>query len=903
MNSPHTHSSDEVLRDLQSGRGGLSSAEAAERLARHGPNELRERAAVPAWKMLLGQFTEPVILILVAAAGLSFVLGNWTEGGAILAIVLMFGVLGFLQERRAEQAIAHLKRLACPEVYVRRDGALRTMPARELVPGDVVRLEAGHAVPADLRLLDCVQCAIDESVLTGESEAARKTDAALGAGAEGREIPVADRTNLAWMGTMVAHGRAEGVVVATGMETELGKIAGLIQEMDEGRTPLQKKLATAGKHIAWAGTAAAAAVFAIGMGGGSGWGTSLLTAVSLLVAVVPEGLPAVLTATLALGSRRMLRRNALIRRLPAVETLGSVTVICTDKTGTLTENRMTVTRLVTAGGCVEPGPEGAVPDAHGEVLPLLYAAALCNDSHVAPAGEGPSAGGQPVLLGLPTETALLAAALRGGVPCGGPEGVRPRLGEHPFSSARKRMATLHEGGAPLPAVMDAPAVAAVKGAPEGILPLCLRMVAGGRIVPMDDAARERFRRENADMARGGLRVLALAFRPLPDSEAARKMAAAAVERELVFCGLAGLMDPPRAAVAGALASSHRAGIRTVMITGDHPLTAGAIARTLDLAGGGKEPVTATGADLAAMDDAALAEAAARTDVYARTTPEDKLRIVAALQSRGEIVAMTGDGVNDAPALKKADIGVAMGRGGTDVAKDSSKMVLLDDNYATLVAAVEEGRVLYDDLVRFLRYSFGGNLAKTLVMLLAPVVGLGAIALQPLHLLWLNLMTDGLLGLGIGLEAGEADVMRRPPRDPAAPVFDRRTVWHVAWVGVLVCAGALAAAVWSRRTAGAEGPWQSVLFAAIGFGQIGQAWGLRAWTGRAFRFAPNPTLAWMTLLALAMQLGVLYVPAVARAFSLSAPGAGALAATAGFGVAVFLVLHAARALGARHGKAP
>ena len=896
MNNPHAQSGDEVLRDLDSGRGGLSSAEAAGRLARHGPNELRETAARPVWKMLLAQFTEPMILILVAAAGLSFVLQNWTEGAAILAIVLMFGILGFLQEQRAERAIAHLKRLACPTVYVRRDGTLRTVPARELVPGDVVRLEAGHAVPADLRLLECVQCAIDESVLTGESEAAGKSAERLVAeGADAAAIPLGDRVNLAWMGTMVAHGHAEGVVVATGMDTELGKIAGLIQEMDEGRTPLQKKLATAGKHIAWAGIAAGAAVFGIGMAGGSGLAQSLLTAVSLLVAVVPEGLPAVLTATLALGSRRMLRRNALIRRLPAVETLGSVTVICTDKTGTLTENRMAVTRLVTAGRSLDLSAEQP-PAADGGLLPLLYVAALCNDSQVAPAAEGK----EPSLLGLPTETALLAAAMRFGVDR--PEILPSRIGEHPFTSSRKRMTTLHRGGAPLPGIMDAPAVAAVKGAPEGILPLCSRMVADGRVVPMADADRERFRRENAEMAGRGLRVLALAFRPMPDADAARAMTAEALENGLVFCGLAGLMDPPRAAVAGALAASHRAGIRTVMITGDHPLTAEAIARNLDLAGG-RAPVVATGADLAAMDADALAEAAVRTDVYARTSPEDKLRIVTALQSRGEIVAMTGDGVNDAPALKKADIGVAMGRGGTDVAKDSSKMVLLDDNYATLVAAVEEGRVLYDDLVRFLRYSFGGNLAKTLVMLVAPALGLGAIALQPLHLLWLNLMTDGLMGLGIGLEAGEADVMRRPPRNPAAPVFDRPTLLHVAWVGLLICAGSLALALWSRMVAGADGPWQSVLFAAIGFGQIGQAWGLRAYTGRIFRFASNPTLWGMTLLALAMQLAVLYIPAAARTFGLAPLGVVPLAATAGFGVAVFLLLHGVRAVSARRGAAP
>ena len=871
MNTPHTMPADAVLAALRSRPGGLSSAEAAERLAVNGPNELRGAASVPAWKMLLGQFAEPMILILVAAAVLSLAMRNWTEGIAILAIVLMFGILGFLQERRAEQAMAALKRLACPTVRVRRDGGIAELPARDLVPGDVVLLEPGHAVPADLRFLDCTQCAIDESLLTGESEAARKSIDPLPA-----EPPLApaDRTNQAWMGTMVVRGRAEGVVVGTGMDTELGRIAGLIRDMDDTRTPLQRKLAQAGKHIAWVGAAAGAVVFVIGLLGGSGLATSLLTAVSLLVAVVPEGLPAVLTATLALGGRRMLRRQALIRRLPAVETLGSVTVICTDKTGTLTENRMRVMRIATASR--DAAPEEA-PDA--ESGPLFHVAALCNDAK--PAAEGAGR-----LVGLPTETALLEAAMRHGI---ARDSLPARVAEHPFDSSRKRMATVHRGGTLFP---DTPLVAAVKGAPDGVLPLCSRVLSGGRAVPLDDALRDRFRKAHAAMARDGLRVLGLAFRPLPADAAG--WTADAVERDLVFCGLAGLMDPPRAEVAEALAAGHRAGIRTVMITGDHPLTAEAIARGLDLPGDGRPPVVATGADIAALSPDALADAASRTDVYARTTPEDKLRIVTALQARGEIVAMTGDGVNDAPALKKADIGVAMGRTGTDVAREASKMALLDDNYATLVAAVEEGRTIYDDLIRFLRYSFGGNLAKTLAMLLAPVAGLGAIALLPLHLLWLNLMTDGLLGLGIGLEAGEADVMRRPPRRPDAPVFDRATLWHVTWVGVAIAAGAMALALWSRR---AGGPWQSVLFAAIGFGQIGQAWGLRSWTGRPFRFAPNPTLAAMTLLALVMQLVVLYVPVVANAFHLAPLAKEPLAATALFGLAVFVLLRAARAIDA------
>ncbi len=892
MISPHLQPAAEVLTALRSARNGLSAAEAAARLAAHGPNELQETISRPAWKMLLAQFGEPMILILVAAAALSLALGDYVEAIAILAIVVLFGVLGFIQEYRAEKAMAALKQLASPTVRVRRDGTLREIPARELVPGDIVRLEAGNIVPADLRLLECANLQVMEAALTGESEAVAKQIGALA----DADLPLGDRKNLAFLGTVVAHGRGEGVVVATGMRTELGRIAGLIQRIDESRTPLQRKLAQVGKHLSLAGLGAAFAILAIGLLRGERFTDMLLTAVSLLVAVVPEGLPAVITATLALGARRMLKRHALIRKLPAVETLGSVTVICTDKTGTLTENRMTVTRLHTLHRDVfldsEPAaPAFPAPADAPELLPLLLAAALCNDGHLVFEESG-----RPLRrIGDPTETALLAAAERFGIVTQSLREELPRIAEFPFDSDRKRMATLHRGDTgdyPLPAAMAAAVLAAVKGSPDGLARLATRVLDEGRIVPLTDDMRRKFQADHERMASEGIRVLGVAFRTFAAPPPAQAKAAE-IESDLVFCGLAGMLDPPRAAVRAAIASSHAAGIRTVMITGDHPLTAVAIARNLRLAPGGEDPDVLTGADLAALSAEKLAARAGHVSVYARVSPEDKLRIVAALQRRGQIVAMTGDGVNDSPALKRAEIGVAMGIAGTDVAKEASKMVLLDDNFATIVAAVEEGRTIFDNLVRFLKFSFGGNLGKVLVMMLAPLAGIGAMALRPLHLLWLNLLTDGLMGLGLGLEPPEPDVMDRPPRPPAAPVFDRAAILHVSWMGGFICAAALLlAGVWHQYGFG-NGEWQTVLFSAIGFAQVGQAWGLRALTEKPFRFGRNRALAGLTFLTLALQLVVVYVPGLARAFRLSPLSPAGLAATAALGALVFVLVHLER----------
>ncbi|MDZ7616879.1 MAG: cation-translocating P-type ATPase, partial [Patescibacteria group bacterium] len=702
-----------------------------------------------------------------------------------------------------------------------------------------------------------------------------------------------DRTNLAYMGTTVAHGRGTGVVVRTGMETELGKIAGMIQSVETVRTPLQRKMAQVGKHLSLAGVGAAAGLLVVGLLRGEPFGVMLLTAVSLLVAVVPEGLPAVITATLAFGARRMLNRHALIRRLPAVETLGAVTVICTDKTGTLTENRMTVTAIRTLHHDLLATDGALTPDAEAasETSPLLLAATLCNDAHlVAASGEEASR-----TIGDPTETALLVAAERFGVPTQSLDELLPRLAEFPFDSTRKRMTTLHRGNASndiLPRGLSGPAFAAVKGSPDGLLDLATHVLDNGRPAPLTDAARSRFHAANEEMANQGIRVLAIAVRDF-DVEPASGVRAGDIERDLVFCGLIGMMDPPREAVRAAIATSHSAGIRTIMITGDHPLTATAIANSLQLAPDQEEPKVLSGVQLAAISDADLTRQAEQTTVYARVSPEDKLRIVTALQARGHVVAMTGDGVNDSPALRRAEIGVAMGITGTDVAKEASAMVLLDDNFATIVAAVEEGRTIYDNLVRFIKYSFGGNLGKVLVMLLAPLAGIGVMALRPLHLLWLNLLTDGLMGLGLGLEPAEKDVMTRPPRKPDAAILDREAIVHVSWMGALICAASLALAGAWHHWGLYNDEWQTVLFSAIGFAQIGQAWGLRSLRARPFRFGRNRAILGLTFVTLALQLGVIYIPSLAAAFSLQALSPAGLAATATLGVLTFVIVHLER----------
>lgn len=860
---------------------GLNDAEAATRLTQYGANELVERGRKSPWRILWEQFTSAMVLILLAAVVISGALGKVTETIAIAAIVLLFGLLGFVQEYRAERAMAALKKLTVPSVRVRRNGAVRTVSARELVPGDLVLLEAGNVVSADLRLIESVNLRIQEAALTGESEPVEKHSAAL----NGAQLAVGDRQNMAHMGTLVTYGRGAGLVVATGMSTELGKIATLIQSVPHEVTPLQQRLDTVGKQLAIGGVVVALLVLLIGLWRGEPLAGMFLTALSVAVAVVPEGLPAVVTVTLALGAQRMLRRNALVRKLAAVETLGSVTVICSDKTGTLTENRMTVTVIDVAGHCLElanntaphPAPSlaSAAPVDRLAAQPpsiglILVGGVLCNDAALTPDPQS----GRFQALGDPTEGALLVAAAQAGLLQGDLQTLLPRVAELPFDSERKRMTTVHH----LPAEADLPPalaflsaaptpyLAVTKGAVDGLLKISAKIWVDNQSEALDEGWQQRLQVAHERMAQNGMRVLGVAIRWLAALPTAGELAQ--VEDDLVLVGLFGMVDPPRPEVKAAVQRCKNAGIRPIMITGDHPLTARFIATELGIANEGQ---VLTGQELNKLSTAQLDQLVDKIAVYARVSPEHKLQIVEALQRKGHVVAMTGDGVNDSPALKKADIGIAMGITGTDVSKEASEMVLVDDNFTTIVAAVEEGRSIYDNIRRFVKFSIAGNLGKVLVMLLAPLAGIN-VALLPLQLLWLNLMTDGLLGLGLGMEPAEKTTMQRPPRSPQDGLLSQGLGWHILWVGTVIGLAALGVGYSYYNPADpGDNTWQTMIFTTLAFLQIGQALASRSnhesFFGQSLR--SNLPLVGLVLLTIALQLLVIYAPFLEQFFQVTA----------------------------------
>jgi len=875
-------------------QAGLTPAEAAARLAEHGPNELRDSGGRGLVGILLDQLRATMVLVLVGAAALAAALGDVKNTVAIGAIVVLFVLLGTVQEHRAEKAIAALRRLAVPEVTVVRAGRAEPLAARLLVPGDLVLLEAGDLVPADVRLTEAAGLRLQEAALTGESEAITKqVDALAGDG-----LPLGDRRNLAYMGTVVAQGRGSALVVATGMGTELGKIAGLLQQTTEGLTPLQRRLDRVGKALALAGLGVAALILALGLARGDDLRHMLLTAVSVAVAIVPEGLPAVVTITLALGAQRMLSRNALIRRLPAVETLGSVTVICSDKTGTLTENRMTVvvldvadheldlTQEVHRDGSIHARRNPGTPAASALSLAAV-GGALCNDARLVE-----DEGSAYHTLGDPTEGALVAAAAAMGYWKTALDQALPRAAEAPFDSERKRMTTLHRLGGHDPALLPGldtagrSFVAFTKGSAEGLLSLSSRIWVEGAARILDEEWRARIAAAEERLARRGMRVLGIAFRLL---DAPPALTAAALEEDLTFVGLFGMIDPPRAEVGAAVATCRAAGIVPAMITGDHPLTAQEIARQLGIAG---SEGALTGADLEDLGPEELRRAVAHTRVFARVTPEHKLRIVEALQHEGHVVAMTGDGVNDAPALRRADIGVAMGVTGTDVAKEAADMVLLDDNFATIVSAVREGRTIYDNIRRFVRFSVAGNIGKVLVMLLAPFLGT-AVPLLPLQLLWLNLLTDGLLGLGLGLEPPERAVMQRPPYSPREGIFAGRAGLRVVLTGLLIGGLALGLGTWFFY---ADRPtWQTMVFTSLAFAQVAQALAARSDTESLLTrgLRSNPAIAALAALVVALQLAVIYTPGLNGFFGVRALGPFDLAVATAAGALVLLLLEGAK----------
>lgn len=845
---------------------GLSVAEATERLERSGRNELTGQETRSPWRILWEQFTSTMALILTAAALISGLVGSLKDAATIFAIVILFALLGFFQDYRAERAIAALKKLALPLVRVRRAGQVQDLPATELVPGDMVLLEAGSVAPADCRLLEAHSLKVQEALLTGESEAVEKQTDRI----EVTELPLGDRRNLLFMGTLVSTGRAVAVVTATGMQTELGKIATLLQQVGQEWTPLQKRLDRLGKVLAVVSVAVAGLIFVVGLLRGEALKDMLLLAVSVAVAAIPEGLPAVVTITLALGAQRMLKRQALIRRLPAVETLGSVTVICSDKTGTLTQNRMTVTGLI---GCDEmlegqghalslskwarQRTEPAEVDKGQEETErlLLVIGTLCNDAVLKVEN------GEEVVLGDPTEGALLTAAAGQGIRRDELDTALPRISEIPFDSVTKRMITVHQITSPCPLPLNpcpsTGTLLAAKGALDSVLPLCDRLFVNGSFSPLSEQQRHAVQSAADDLSEQGQRVLALALRLAPTEDGAEIEPLAP---RFVLIGLLSLTDPPRQEAAAAVQRCCSAGIRPVMITGDHPLTARAIARQVGI---DDSHGALTGIELDRLTPEQFDTAVATVSVYARVAPEHKLRIVESIQRSGGVAAMTGDGVNDAPALKKADVGVAMGKVGTDVAREASDMVLLDDNFATIVAAVEEGRTIYDNIRKFVVFSVAGNTGKILAVLILPFLGMG-MPLTPLQLLWLNLLTDGLLGLGMGVERPEPDLMQRSPIAPHSQIFDGPTIRYVVLTGSLI-GGSCMLVTWLTWQGG--GPWQTVLFASLALAQVAQAMALRSFRNSFLQMGPmtNPLLLAMAASVLLLQGLAIWLPFLQRFF--------------------------------------
>ncbi len=874
MSKWHKLEIEAVLKKLGSDRTwGLTQGEVTRRLDHDGPNKLKEEPRKSPWRILWEQLVEPLVLLLVAAATVSAFLGDYKEAIAIMIIVILNAFLGFSQEYRAEKAMAALKSLAIPRVKVRREGHWYEIKASQLVQGDIVRLEDGNIVPADIRLIETANLRIQESILTGEAAAVDKSIQPL----TGKKIPLGDRINMAYMGTLVIYGRGYGVVVGTGMKTQLGKIATLLQKVQAELTPLQQRLQRLGQQLLIGSVILVGIIFILGVLQGEGLKLMFLTAVSLAVAAVPEGLPAVVTIALALGSQRMLKRGALIRKLPAVETLGSVTVICSDKTGTLTENRMTVNVLDVVGRRLnltsvlardsydldlsqqQPGLLQEQP----QLAWLLMGSALCNDACLEADRENPQLFH---VVGEPTEGALLTAAASLGLRKAELEHQFSRVGEIPFDAQRRRMTTLHQvpgdrhSWPPLLTTLwewhqnlgGMPYLAFTKGAVDSLLEICTEVWVNNQAEPLTEIWQNWIQDTNDELASQGSRVLGLAFCPHLSSHINE---GTILEQNLIFVGLMGMSDPIRLEVKEAVQTCITAGIRPVMITGDHPLTARNIARELGMTVDGH---ILTGQELSRLSGEELSERVLDTSVYARVTPKQKLRIVQAWQQQGQIVAMTGDGVNDAPALKKADIGIAMGISGTDVAKEAADMALLDDNFATIVAAVREGRIIYDNIRKFIFYMFSSNSGEIWVMLLGFFIGM-PLPLLPLQILWINLMTDGLPALALGVEPAEKHIMHRSPYPPTDNIFSRGLGWRIIWVGILMGTVSLGTGYWYRQQSNPA--WQTMIFSILTLAQMGNALAIRSERYSLWKIGlfSNLFLLLAVALTLGLQVAIIYLP--------------------------------------------
>jgi P-type Ca2+ transporter type 2C len=856
MKDPHRLNAEKVLKDLEtSPQQGLSTSGATRLLSVYGPNELIDKGKKKAWRILLAQVKEVMILVLLAAVVISAALQEYIDAIVIFIIVVLNTILGFWQEFKAENAMAALKKMTVPNVRVRRDGAERQISARELVPGDILLIEVGNVVPADARLITAANLKVQEAALTGESESVDKDSGALSDG----ELALADRKNMIYRGTVVNYGRGEAVVTGTGMQTELGKIATMLQDVEDEQTPLQRRLAKLGRSLAMA-----AGVLIIIVAGmiylqGAGVKEVFMTAISMAVAAIPEGLPAVVTIALALGAQQMLKKKALIRHLPAVETLGGVTVICSDKTGTLTQNKMTVSDVVLPDHRYSLDEAVAEHGNDDDLGLLLLTGTLCNDAVI-------DENTPNTILGDPTEGALVLAAQQVGMVQGDLQAMLPRVRELPFDSERKRMSTVHalpssSQGETLHPVLAAARhdghaehLVLTKGATDGLIEVCGRILINGVVLPLDEKRKEKILAENTAMAKNGIRVLGLAYR-LTDADGLDQPAS--YEQDLVFLGMACMLDPVRPEAIESVRLCKQAGIRPVMITGDHPLTAVAIAKTLGLT---SSDMVLTGQDLDEMTVDALSARIKEVSVFARVSPKHKMVIIDALQAQHEIVSMTGDGVNDAPALKSADIGVAMGITGTDVSKESSDMVLLDDNFATIVAAVKEGRRIYDNIRKFVRYILTGNTGEIVVMLTGPLMGM-PLPLLPIQILWINLVTDGVPAVALGFEEAERDVMKRPPHNPQEGIFARGLGWQILVMGLIIGLISVGTGYWFWDGGTGSNAWQTMVFTMLTFCQMAYALCVRKQTQSLFSqsWLSNPMLLLAIGVTLTLQLIIIYVP--------------------------------------------
>jgi Ca2+-transporting ATPase len=832
---------------------GLAAAAAGARFQKSGPNELQEKKGRGSLAIFLDQFRGLIIWVLITAALVSGFLKEWVDALAILAIIILNAVLGLIQEYRAEKSLAALRKLSSPTSKVIRGGASALVPARELVPGDLIELEAGDHIPADSRVVwHTPNFAVQEGSLTGESSPVNKTDLVLNE----EEIPLADRANIVYLGTAVVSGKARAVVVETGMQTELGRIAGLIQGITKETTPLQRKLEQFGKWIIYLCFVLVAIVFGLGVLRGGELLDMFLTSVSLAVAAIPEGLPAVVTIALALGVQRMVKRHVLIRKLPSVETLGCATVICSDKTGTLTKNEMTVRSVWTSRRSFEVTGTGYEPEgeflADGkpvrpadfpDLLKTLTVGVLCNNAKLA------RDNGRLSIFGDPTEIAILSSAAKAGIWKQDEEKALELAEEIPFDSDRKKMTIIRRA--------DQDFIVFTKGAPDILLKDCTHILEDGRERPLTGGDLDRITAATDALSDRAFRVLAVAYKNMEKEP--HSCEAEVIERELAFCGLIAMMDPPRPEVREAMGKCRSSGIRTVMITGDHKNTAVAIARELGFYG--KDSVALTGDDVDRLTDDELDRTVENVAVYARVAPEHKLRSVRSWRRKGEIVAMTGDGVNDAPAVKEADIGVAMGITGTDVTKEVSDMVITDDNFASIVAAVEEGRGIYDNIKKFIHYLLSCNSGEILVMFVASLVAL-PVPLLPIQILWVNLVTDGLPALALGVDPVDPKIMNRPPRKPDEPVVTRARAWLMMLQGAFIAFCSLSAFVYvlSFEKEGI-GRARTAALAVLTCSQLFHSFNCRSMKVSLFKLGvfSNPSLVLATGLSFLLQISIIYVP--------------------------------------------